>query len=302
MNNPGFQEYFIPVLQQLNSGTFLERRKLIDAVSQFINLTPEVMAERLPTQSQPTYVSRIGWALTYLRKSGLVVSPSRGMWQITKEGKELLSSPPNVLNISYLKKNYPNFRTFHETNVKTQHEIMPIQDELTPEETFLQSYEEIKRNVCDDLLDRVISNSPDFFEHLVIDLMLKMGYGSDQTKAGIKLGRSGDEGIDGIINQDKLGLDIIYIQAKRWKRGNNVGRPALMEFDGALSMKKASKGVFITTSDFTLEAKNYIQKIEKKMILISGTQLVDYMFEYGVGVTKGKSYELKKIDSDYFEE
>jgi restriction system protein len=303
MNNPGFQEYFIPVLEQLKMGKSIERKILIELVADAQKLSTEIKSERLPSQTQPTYANRIGWAMTYLSKAGLILSPSRGLWQITDEGKRLLSSPPSIFNVTYLKKNYTDFQTFHQPNPNNnQIKLKVDQEDLSPDELLLQTYEEIKQPVCDEILERVINNSPDFFERLVIDLLLNMGYGNDRSNAGKKLGRSGDEGIDGTINQDKLGLDTIYIQAKRWKRGNNVGRRDLQQFVGALSGQNASKGVFLTTSDFTLEARSYRPKNDMKLILISGEQLASLLFEFGVGVTKVVSYEIKKIDSDYFEE
>jgi restriction system protein len=303
MNNPGFQEYFIPVLKQLKMGESIERKILIELVAKAQQLSAEVKSERLPSQADFTYVNRIGWAMTYLSKAGLIMSPSRGLWQITDEGQRLLSSPPSVFNVTYLKKNYSDFQAFQQYNPKNNPIKLKVdQEDLSPDELLLQTYEEIKQPVCDEILERVINNSPDFFERLVIDLLLNMGYGIDRTTAGKKLGRSGDEGIDGTINQDKLGLDTIYIQAKRWKRGNNVGRRDLQQFVGALSGQNASKGVFLTTSDFTLEARSYRPKNDMKLILISGEQLANLLFEFGVGVTKVESYEIKKIDSDYFEE
>lgn len=299
MKNPGFQDYFLAVLNQLEKVDFLSRRDLIDHVAVEMNLSKNVRAEYLPSQNQPTYANRIGWALTYLGKAGLISSPSRGVWKITNEGLKVQKDPPKDFKIKYLSEINPDFNDFK--NSKRKKKSFSADEELSPDELLIENYEIIRQAVYEELLDKILSNTPDFFEKLVIDLLLKMGYGDGSDNAGRKLGRSGDEGIDGIISQDKLGLDIIYLQAKRWSKGNNVGRRDIQQFVGALSGQNANKGVFITTSNFTSEARDYQPKNDMKMSLIDGQKLASLLYEYEIGVSEERRLILKKLDNDYFE-
>ena len=300
MKNPGFQEYFLPVLKILDKYDSLSRKEVIGLAAKEMQLTDEIKSEILASQNQPTYANRIGWALTYLSKSGLATSPSRAVWMITDAGRATVFNPPKILNIAYLRDNYPEFEDFRSS--KTNSEVSVNNESLSPHEILNDNFEVIKQSVYDELLENVLNNSPEFFERLVIDLMLKMGYGNGSIDAGRKLGKSGDEGIDGTISQDKLGLDVIYLQAKRWKKGNNVGRRELQQFVGALSGQNANKGVFITTSEFTNEAKNFQPKNDTKLRLIDGNELAALLYEYGVGVSEDRTMTLKKIDLDYFED
>jgi restriction system protein len=300
LKNPGFQEYFLPVLKILDKYDSLSRKEVISLAAKEMQLTDEIKSEILASQNQPTYANRIGWALTYLSKSGLATSPSRAVWMITNAGRSTVLNPPKILNIAYLRDNYPEFEDFRSS--KTNSEISVNNESLSPHEILSDNFEVIKQSVYDELLENVLNNSPEFFERLVIDLMLNMGYGNGAIDAGRKLGKSGDEGIDGTISQDKLGLDVIYLQAKRWKKGNNVGRRELQQFVGALSGQNANKGVFITTSEFTNEAKNFQPKNDTKLRLIDGNELAALLYEYGVGVSEDRTMTLKKIDLDYFED
>lgn len=299
MKNPGFQDYFLAVLNQLEKVEFLSRRDLIDHVANEMNLSNEIRAEYLPSQNQPTYANRIGWALTYLSKAGLISSPSRGVWKITNEGIKVQKNPPKDFKIKYLSEINPDFNDFK--NSKSKKKSLSVDEELSPDELLIENYEIIRQAVYEELLEKILNNTPDFFEKLVIDLLLKMGYGDGTDNAGRKLGRSGDEGIDGIISQDKLGLDIIYVQAKRWSKGNNVGRRDIQQFVGALSGQNANKGVFITTSSFTSEAREYRPKNDMKMSLIDGQKLASLLYEYEIGVSEERRLILKKLDNDYFE-
>lgn len=306
MTNPGFQDYFIPVLQVLSASDLKGRQDIYEMVATIKNLSEELKREMLPNQSQPTYMNRIGWALTYLKKAGMLSTPTRGKWQITDLGVEVLNNPPKVFNVTYLK-SYPSFEKFHKST-KEESKEANVNNDIPPYESLVESFELLKQNEREELLEKVLEQTPAFFEKLVIDLLLKMGYGG--TKGDLKTqlesanhtGKSGDEGIDGIINEDRLGLNKIYIQAKRWKKDNVVGRPDIQSFVGALSGKHSSKGVFITTSKFSKEARLYSQSIGISLKLIDGKELVELMYDYSVGVSDVETLVIKKIDNDYFEE
>jgi len=306
MNNPGFQDYFIPVLQALSNGNLKGRQDIYESAAIIKNLTEDQKREMLPNQSQPTYMNRIGWALTYLKKAGMLSTPIRGKWQITDLGVETLNNPPSTFNVTYLK-TYPSFVEFHKSS-RDDSKTVSIDNDIPPYENLVESFELLKRNECEELLEKILEQTPLFFEKLVIDLLLKMGYGGTKTdvknqlEAGKHTGKSGDEGIDGIISEDRLGLDKIYIQAKRWKLDNVVSRPEIQKFIGALSWQRARKGIFITTSRFSRDAIEINQKTDLSIILIDGKKLVELMYEYGVGVSEIETLVIKKIDNDYFEE
>ena len=306
MNNPGFQDYFIPVLQALSNGNLKGRQDIYESAAIIKNLTEDQKREMLPNQSQPTYMNRIGWALTYLKKAGMLSTPIRGKWQITDLGVETLNNPPSTFNVKYLK-TYPSFVEFHKSS-RDDSKTVSIDNDIPPYENLVESFELLKRNECEELLEKILEQTPLFFEKLVIDLLLKMGYGGTKTdvknqlEAGKHTGKSGDEGIDGIISEDRLGLDKIYIQAKRWKLDNVVSRPEIQKFIGALSWQRARKGIFITTSRFSRDAIEINQKTDLSIILIDGKKLVELMYEYGVGVSEIETLVIKKIDNDYFEE
>jgi restriction system protein len=306
MNNPGFQDYFIPVLQVLSNGNLKGRQDIYESAAIIKNLTEDQKREMLPNQSQPTYMNRIGWALTYLKKAGMLSTPIRGKWQITDLGVETLNNPPSTFNVTYLK-TYPSFVEFHKSS-RDDSKTVSIDNDIPPYENLVESFELLKRNECEELLEKILEQTPLFFEKLVIDLLLKMGYGGTKTdvknqlEAGKHTGKSGDEGIDGIISEDRLGLDKIYIQAKRWKLDNVVSRPEIQKFIGALSWQRARKGIFITTSRFSRDAIEINQKTDLSIILIDGKKLVELMYEYGVGVSEIETLVIKKIDNDYFEE
>jgi restriction system protein len=300
MKNPGFQEYFLPVLQFLENKLPQNRQKVVEEVAKMKGLNDEVKSEMLPNHSQLTYVNRIGWAMTYLKKAGLLDTPSRSMWQITDLGISVLKNPPEVFNIAYLK-TYPSFLEFQNTNRNNGNESNISDNDIPPYESLIESFSIIKQSECEELINKVLDQSPDFFEKLVLDLLLKMGYGGSRVDAGKAIGKSGDEGIDGTISEDRLGLDTIYIQAKRWKKDNVVGRPEIQKFVGALSGQNARKGIFITTSRFTQDALDYKPKNDLTLVLIDGKKLADLMYEYSVGVNEVETIVIKKIDLDYFE-
>lgn len=249
-----------------------------------------------------TFQNRVSWARSYLTKSGLLESPKKGSFCITERGRQVITQKPTTINIEFLKQ-FEDFRIFIQRRDKKIPQVGATESdngvsEDTPEENLEATYQTIRRNLTADILETVQKSPPEFFEQLVVDLLSRMGYGGSRQEAGQIIGRSGDEGIDGIIKEDRLGLDIIYVQAKRWERV--VGRPEIQKFAGALQGKRARKGVFITTSTFSREATEYADNLETRIILIDGTRLAEFMIDYGVGVTTHAAYELKRINSDYF--
>jgi restriction system protein len=245
----------------------------------------------------------VGWARTYLHKAGLVDSKGRGRLQISPRGLSVLKTNPPKIDVEFLRQ-YPEFVEFQSSKRDKDRSgpqiELPISNESTPEGALETSYQKLRADLEAELLERIKIASPAFFERLVIDVLVKMGYGGSRFDAGLAIGRSGDGGIDGIIKEDRLGLDVIYIQAKRWE--NTVGRPEIQRFAGALQGHRARKGVFITTSSFTKEAQEYARSIDIKIVLINGLQLAKMMIDQNVGISTVISYEIKKIDSDYFEE
>jgi restriction system protein len=251
--------------------------------------------------------NRVGWARTYLVKAGLLESPRRAYFRITDRGRGVLAKPPARLDAAFLKDNYKEFREFvappEGTSVVLSDPIprnTPVDVSQTPEESLEASYQSLRRAVETDVLARLKSGSSTFFEHVVVRLLVAMGYGGTLDDAGKAIGRSGDEGIDGVIKEDRLGLDVVYVQAKKWM--NPVGRPEIQKFVGALHGQHARKGVFITTSTFSSEARDFVENIEAKIVLIDGAKLTEYMYEHNVGVARASSYEVKKVDMDFFEE
>jgi restriction system protein len=255
---------------------------------------------------QPVFDNRVGWARTYLKKAGLIDSPKRAAFIITEEGKRVLSQNPSRIDVKFLR-SYPSFIAFQSatrTESNTEDKSLPANNsnDRTPEENLEIAYQSLRKALAEELLDKVINLSPAFFERLVVELLVRMGYGGSIQDAGKAIGKSGDEGIDGIIKEDKLGLDVIYIQAKKWKPDNVVGRPELQKFVGALAGQGAKKGIFITTSSFTKDAREYMPRNETKIVLIDGGQLAQLMIDYNLGCSTQKTYEIKRIDNDYFDE
>lgn len=305
MAMPDFQSIFLPLLEYSGDGRDHTNKEAVRALAETCNLSKEELAKLLPSGKQLMFTNRVLWAKTYLSKAGLLSSPSRGVLRITERGREVLNNPPDKLNVKYLKK-YEEFYEFHTYNPKSKSESTDGTDnqseveDKTPEELLSIGYSDIRRTLISDLLESIKQMSPSFFESLVVDLLLKMGYGESSDQSGFVIGKSGDEGIDGIISEDKLGLDIIYIQAKRWE--GKVGRPEIQKFVGALQGKRAKKGVFITASSFSSEAQEYINQVDTRVILIDGHKLANLMIDHNVGVSLKESYEIKKIDTDYFTE
>lgn len=301
---PDYQTLMRPVLELCQDGAERHMRDVSAALADQFELTPEEREELLPSGRQPVFYNRVGWARTYLKKAGLLASPRRGAIVITDRGKALLDNPPERITAKFLTR-YDEFVEFQTTARKQQEpEAEPAdashEAQSTPEEALEAAYQQLRDALADELLERVKACSPAFFERLVVELLVAMGYGGSRKEAGRRVGRRGDEGIDGIINEDRLGLDVIYLQAKRWE--NSVGRPEVQKFVGALQGQRARKGVFITTASFSREAIEYVNHLDSKVILIDGQQLTQHMVDFDVGVSKQASYEVKRLDSDYFAE
>ena len=300
---PDFQAIMLPLLQYASDGKEHSLRDAITYLADIFNLSDEERKELLASAQQAVFDNRVGWARTYLKKADLLVSPKRGYFQITDKGKDVLIQNPGEINIKFLNKfpGFIEFKTTKKDNDKLDSEITEIIEisETTPQESIEFGYQKIRKELELELLNRVKSCSPDFFERLVVDLLVRMGYGGSRRDAGRAIGKSGDGGIDGIIKEDKLGLDIVYIQAKRWDN-TVVGRPEIQKFVGALHGQRARKGVFITTSRFSQEAREYVSIIDSKIVLIDGQELAQLMIDNHVGVSTVSIYEIKKIDSDYF--
>jgi len=302
---PDFQSIMLPFLRFSVDGQEHTPREAVENLAKTFNLTDEERQELLPSGSQRVFDNRVAWTKTHLLKAGLLESPRRSYFKITERGINALKQNLPKINIAFLRQ-YPEYVGF-QTPKSSENSIneSPIVDESslqTPEETLANAYQSIRKTLAQDLLKKVVSLSPAFFEGLVVELLVKMGYGGSIADAGKAIGKSGDEGIDGTIKEDKLGLDIIYIQAKKWTPGNVVGRPELQRFVGALAGQGAKKGVFITTSSFSKEATEYTPRNETKIVLIDGEQLAQFMIDYNLGVTVQQTYEIKRMDNDYFGE
>ncbi len=280
---PDFQSLMLPILQSFEVGKEYSLSETLDHIEAHFALSEEDKQEMVPSGVQRLIYNRTTWALTYLRYAVLVQRIKRGYYQITPRGLEFLRTNPKELDSKILEQ-YPEFcearRPKSTGNVVASAPVAIVAEvinEKTPEENIDAFYDVITKNLSDDLLSYIMGNSPAYFEKLVIDLLVNMGYGGTRKEAGRAVGKSGDEGIDGVINEDRLGLDNIYVQAKRWEIGNTVGRPEIQKFVGALAGKQASKGIFITTSSFTSEARNYVQNLQQKVILIDGDELTHLM-------------------------
>lgn len=302
MKIPDYQSIMLPLLKFSGDNKEHSIQDAFDHISILFKLTNEDRKKVLPSGQQYIINNRVGWARTYLKKAGLLESPRRSFFKITKQGLNVLEKKPPEINVKFLEQ-FPSFIEFR--NIKKEKEDTEEQDSettltQTPQELLEHGYQKIKRELSQELLNIVKQSSPSFFEKLVVELLISMGYGGSRKDAGQAVGQSGDGGIDGIIKEDKLGLDVIYLQAKRWK--NVIGSKEIRNFVGSLVGKKANKGVFITTSGFTKEASKYVKSITHKVILIDGEMLTQLMIENNIGVSKEISYDIKKIDSDYFTE
>jgi restriction system protein len=298
---PDYQSIMLPLLKVVADNKEYRLQELIEILSKTFKLTDDDRKEMLPSGQQRIFDNRVAWARTFLKKAGLVESPRRAFVKITERGLKVLSENPDFINVRFLRQ-FPEFIEFQTTKKETNETEFDEQSESTetPEELLETAYLKIRKSLAQELINKVIQLPPAFFEKLVVELLVKMGYGGSIKDAGKAIGKTNDEGIDGTIKEDKLGLDIIYIQAKRWQPGNTVGRPEIHKFVGALAGQGAKKGIFITTSSFTKEAIEYQPRNETKIVLIDGDQLSQMMIDHDLGVSSTNKYEIKKIDHDYF--
>lgn len=301
---PDFQTVMLPLLRLLSDGREYRFRDLVDPVSDHFDLSDEARAESIPSGPQTKMTNRVGWAATHLTKAGVAESPRHGHLRITERGLSLLAENPQRIDLKQLDR-YPehlDFRRGKSAGLSGSASVPeePLEETRTPSEIMGETYAEIRSGLADELLQQMKSCSPAFFEKLVVDVLVAMGYGGTNPDAGQVLGKSGDGGIDGVIKEDSLGLDVIYIQAKRWER--NVPISEVRSFSGAMDAHGANKGVLITTSGFPSSAAIEVGRMQKKIALIGGMELARLMMDHDVGVSTVNSYEIKRVDSDYFEE
>ncbi len=298
---PDFQSIMLPLLQYCGDGKEHSISETVDALADHFKLTEEERKTLLPSGVQEQFRNRVSWAKSYLKMAGLLETPQRGIFKITDLGRNVLQKKPPAINIRFLNQ-FPDYAAFRNTNRQKSDSLNDSATEQTetPEEQLESAYEKVRSGLAAEILQILKSCSPSFFEWIVVDVIVKMGYGGSRLDAGKAIGKSGDGGIDGIIKEDKLGLDTIYIQAKRWE--NTIGRPEIQKFVGALTGQRAKKGLFITTANFTKEAQDYVSRIDMKIVLIDGETLAQLMIDNNVGVSTIAVYELKKVDSDYFAE
>jgi restriction system protein len=302
MTIPDFQSLMLPILKIMGDGQERSIHEILDCLNQKYQLSEDELNEMIPSGKQTLFYNRAGWARTYLSKSGLLEMTKKKYYRITERGRDVLRKNPEKIDMRFLQQ-FPEYVEFKEAKRKPVVDPpikKPPIDERTPEEALEDAYAEIQENLALDVIAQVKNCSPAFFEQLVVELLVKMGYGGSRREAARAVGKSGDGGIDGIIDEDRLGLDSIYIQAKRWE--GPVGRPEIQKFVGALMGRKARKGIFITSSSFSNEAMIFVANIDYKVVLIDGKRLAELMIDNDIGVAEVSTYKLKRIDSDYFVE
>jgi len=298
---PNYQTFFKPLLDLASDGKEHSIQEARELIAKDLSLSEEDIKEMLPSGTKTIFHDRVSWAKTYLVQAKLLESPRRGYFRITQRGMELQRENLLSIDLSTLSQ-YQEFIEFHKPKISKSSNKKIIKDTAseTPEELLLKAYDDIRHSLISEILEKIKNNSPRFFETLVVDLMVAMGYGGSRADAGQAVGSSGDEGIDGIIKEDRLGLDVVYIQAKRWE--GTVGRPEIQKFVGALHGKRAKKGVFITTGKFSEDAIHYVRTIDPKVVLIDGKSLAELMIDSGLGTTTTATYQVRRIDTDYFAE
>lgn len=299
---PKYDEMYPAILSLLSDGAPHSMKELYAFVANELGVTKEECRELLPSGKQTVLVNRVAWARTYLAKAGLLTNTARGVWALSETGKRVLQERPAVIDNMYLRR-FESFRDFKGELLSDNTRSTAADDGQTPQDVLDSAYRQINAALADELLAEIMKKSPAFFESLVVKLLQKMGYGGSLTDAGRVVGKSGDEGIDGIIREDKLGFDLIYIQAKRWDRDTAVGRPEIQKFVGALAGQGATKGLFITTAQFSKEAYAYAKRQHTtKVVLVDGIQLAQLMIDYDVGVSTEIVYTIKHLDTDFFGE
>lgn len=297
---PDFQSVMLPLLRFCGDGNEHTNQEALDAIAREFALTEKEQKELLPSGQQSVINNRVAWAKAHMKMAGLLEHTRRGVFRVTERGQDVLGQNPPLINLRYLRQ-FPEYEEAR-TRARKEKNADPAkdndEDEKTPAEQLEEAYQVLRDSLATDIITQLKAASPIFFEKVVVEVLVKMGYGGSRRDAGQAIGRSGDEGIDGIIKEDRLGLDIIYIQAKKWE--DAISRPEIQKFAGALQGKRARKGIFITTSRFSDGAIEFAQNIDNKIILIDGTQLAQYMIDFGVGVATDAVYEVKRLDSDYF--
>lgn len=303
MPTPTAEDVMLPLLRHLEGGSERSNRETHDELAKHFRLTEAEIEELLPSGRARIFTNRLAWAKVHLRAAGLIESPRRGHWRITDAGRKLVSEHHTAITRAFLK-TIPQYLEWADSKSpresKTANESADDQDDLTPEEHLEYGHERSREQLASEILDQLRNSTPAFFERVVVDVLIAMGYGGSRHDAGSTLGRSGDGGVDGVIKEDRLGLDVIYLQAKRWD--NTIGRPEIQKFAGALQGQRAKKGVLISTSTFSKDAVDYAGRIESRIVLIDGKTLATLMMDHGVGVTTAATYQLKRLDSDYFDE
>lgn len=303
---PNYQELMLPILRLLADGRDWQTSDLREALATEFDLSEIDLRERIPSGTATRFAKNLDWSRHYLKRAGVLEAPKRAVARITRRGRELLDEDPASINVASLQR-YREFNEFRQAEQAENtppasgnkvDEARPTLDDLNPEDAVREHYRQHRGRVTDELLERILEQSSDFFEVLVVRLMERLGYAGKDGHA-IRLGRSGDGGVDGVVSPDRLGLESVYLQAKKWKE-TTVGRPDVQAFSGSLDGYRAAKGVFITTSSFTKDAKEYVERIQKTIILIDGERLVDLMYEFGLGVSTQDTIELKQLDSDFF--
>ncbi len=298
---PDYQSIMLPLLTQTSDSASHRTRDLIPSLANHFSLTQAEQEQLLPSGAQGLFDNRVNWAATYLKKAGLLESPSRGHIRMTQQGMAVMAAHPTRIDNAFLSQ-FPSFLEFRMSApaAATPKAAAAESESRTPEETLEGTWSALRNSLGQDLLAKIKAGTPQFFERLVVDLLVGMGYGGSVSDAGATLGGTGDGGLDGVIKEDKLGLDVVYIQAKRWE--GSVGRPTVQAFAGSLDGARARKGVMITTSTFSSDAQAYARQIEKRIVLIDGATLVNLMMDHRVGVATARTYEVQKLDLDYFDE
>jgi restriction system protein len=305
---PDYQTLMLPLLRASTDG---EKRiaDVADRIADEVGLTSEERMALLPSGRQRLLHNRLHWSKFYMSKAGLIASPSRGRFTATQEARKLLATNPDRINVALLMQ-YPSFREWYKSQGERTSDAAeaiadakaPTAGTVTPEEQIENAYQAVLSVLRTDLLERIAQNSPSFFEQLIVDLLVAMGYGGSHKSAASQLGQSGDGGVDGVINEDRLGLDRVYVQAKRYAKGNTVGRPEIQAFVGSLVGLGATKGVFVTTSAFSPQARDFVKHLSQRVILVDGESLSDLMIEHKVGVRTSRAIEFKRLDEDFFSE
>lgn len=298
---PDFQSLMLPLLNAVSDGGVHVMKNVVQHLSDHFSLTEEERQRLQPSGLVRVMVNRVHWAKLHLLRAGVIEQVKRGTIRITPQGKKVLADPPAKVDLKYLMR-FPAFAEWGKA--KPAHDDDNDEADVsakTPEERIGEAYSQLREALAEELLQQVKDCTDKFFERLVVDLLVAMGYGGSIEDAGKAVGRSGDGGIDGVIKEDRLGLDVVVVQAKKWTT-NPVGRPDVQSFAGSMEAHRANKGVFITTSTFSEPAKQYVGQIQRRIVLIDGPTLASFMIDHGIGVTSYQTFNLKRLDSDYFEE